>query len=359
MGVYIDPVQTMETSLNRFKKAYHELLLQFLWRQWSALGVSGYAKSEDSWVIDPEALLMFSTELTRLDPRLFDEVLDWLADNATWISLQRLSRMRKEYTFGNESILAAIAEHVVRESPNQKWKVVITRQKRKSGEEHSDEPQPLFPDGEHFGELDPIFLKWGWQRSPVRYRGLSVAPRMDQPAAFLLKLRSLFGRQSRAEVIAWLLANESGHPAEVARQTSYFRRSVQVVLNELEVSGHIRSRRAGREKHFAIIHEQWRFLAGREKRKDMPFGFPQWILWPSLFQILDRVHRVLARPNLESMSASLQSIKLRKAFDLSSLPASGLSIQLQPPANLSGEAFLNATLNQLQELLAPNEFFHA
>jgi len=273
--------------------------------------------------------------------------------NATWISLQRLTRMRMEYTFGNESVLAAIAEHLVRESPNQKWKVVINRQKRKRTEESSRVPQPLFSDGEHFGEQDPLFLKWGWQRGPVRYRGLSVSPRMDKPTAFLLKLRSLFGRQSRAEVIAWLLANESGHPAEIARQTSYFRRSVQVVLNELEVSGHVRSRRVGREKHFAIIHEQWRFLAEWEKQAEMEFGFPHWIVWPAIFEILDRVHRVLNRPDFASMSASLQAIEVRKAFDTPCLSGISLPLSFQPPANLRGTAFVEAILNQFQEFLNP------
>ena len=127
---------------------------------------------------------------------------------------------------------------------------------------------------DNFGETDPDFLEWGWQRNTITYRGLNVTPRPDQAATFLFKLRSLFGRQSRAEVIAWLLANEAGHPADIARQTCYFARSVQITLNELEQSGHIRSRRIGREKHFSILHEEWRFLAPWMKQPDMPNSFP-------------------------------------------------------------------------------------
>jgi hypothetical protein len=343
----------METSPDRFKESYDELLLQFLWRQWSALGVSGYAKGEDPWVTDPEALLLFSTEIARLDSRLFDEILDWLVNNATWVSLQRLSRMCKEYEFGSRSVLAAVADFLAQESPNQKWKIIGNRQR--SGTQPYDDTQakPLFPGLDHFGEVDPIFLKWGWQRSPVRYRGLSVAPHTDQPAAFLIKLRSLFGRQSRAEIIAWLLANEAGHPAEIARQTSYYRRSVQIVLNELEVSGHVRSRRVGREKHFAIVHEQWRFLAEWNQQDALPFGFPQWIIWPAVFEILDRVHRVLNQPNFAAMSASLQAIEVRKAFDAPGLSGISLPQQFQPPVNLRGSAFLEAILDQFKAFLNP------
>ena len=349
----------MEKSPIRFKEAYHELLLEFLWRQWSALGVSGYTKSEDPWVVDPEALLLFSTEIARLDSRLFDEILDWLFDNATWISLQRLSRMGKEYGFGSGSVLAAIAESLALESSNQKWKVIGDRQWKRSPTSNDTQVQPLFPGLGHFGKADPIFLKWGWQRSPVRYRGLSVPPRMDKPAAFLIKLRSLFGRQSRAEIITWLLSNESGHPAEIARQTSYFRRSVQLVLNELEVSGHIRARRVGREKHFAILHEEWRFLAEWNKREALPFGFPQWLVWPAVFEILGRVDRVVSRPNFIAASASLQAIEIRKAFDAPCLSGFGLPRQFQLPANLRDSVFLEAVLDQFQEFLNSSIHFQA
>ena len=41
----------------------------------------------------PEALLLFSLEVGRHDPRLFDEVLDWLALNESLISVQRLRNL--------------------------------------------------------------------------------------------------------------------------------------------------------------------------------------------------------------------------------------------------------------------------
>ncbi|MGC9453153.1 MAG: hypothetical protein ACP5I4_17105 [Oceanipulchritudo sp.] len=328
-------------------------MLGFLWRQWASMGVAGYAKRREPWVIDPEALLLFSTEIARQDPRLFDEILDWLHDQAGWISLQRLSRMRAEHSFGSDTVLCAIAEHLTRESSNQKWKVVWSRKAVAAGAAAQAGPQPLFPEAGQFGENDSIFLKWGWQRSPVRYRGLGSAPRFDHPGPFLLKLRSLFGRQSRAEIIAWLLANESGHPAKIARQTGYFRRSVQVVLNELEVSGHVRARRVGREKHFAILHEQWRFLANWENSDTFPSGFPRWIIWPAVFELLDGVRKVLFHPDLESMSTSLTAIELRTAITDANLPATGLPTQLQPATSLKGEAFLNDTLLKLQQFLDP------
>ena len=344
----------MQTSLNSFKQEYRDLLLHFLWRQWSALGVSGYAKSDAPGLIDPEALLLISTSIARYDPRLFDEILDWLQDNAESLSLQRLTRMQKDYQFGSTTVLSAIANRLCQHSVHNKWKVFAHGSLAKRIEKPTTEPQPLFPEVGHFGEADPGFLEWGWQRSPIKYRGLSVPPRPDQPATFLLKLRSLFGRQSRAEVIAWLLANEAGHPADIARQTSYFPRSVQITLNELEQSGHIRSRRIGREKHFSIIHEEWRFLATWQKQPDMPYGFPQWIVWPALFEVLDRFHRTLSDPALETSSTNMQAIQLRKALEVSELTHSGLPHTFTAPKT-SGQDFLDAALEQLKHLLAPHD----
>ena len=112
----------MKTSLTNFRDRLVERILQFLWRQWSALGVAGHARTDDSWIIDPEALLLFSTVVARHDARLFDETLDWLHLNDSWISLQRLGTMIKEYALGDMAVLAAMSEHLAGQTGHSKWK---------------------------------------------------------------------------------------------------------------------------------------------------------------------------------------------------------------------------------------------
>ena len=104
----------METSLTSFKTQLREALLALLWRQWSALGVSGHARTEDPWLIDPEALLLISTVIARHDARLFDEILDWLQLNADSLNLQRLARLQKDHALGDATVLAAIATAPIR-----------------------------------------------------------------------------------------------------------------------------------------------------------------------------------------------------------------------------------------------------
>jgi hypothetical protein len=49
----------MNQSLKTFKGEYQTLLLDFLWHQWSALGVAGQTRAEDNWIHLPRAVAAF------------------------------------------------------------------------------------------------------------------------------------------------------------------------------------------------------------------------------------------------------------------------------------------------------------
>jgi hypothetical protein len=333
----------METSLTNFRTQFGDALLAFLWRQWSAIGVSGHARTDDAWLIDPEALLLFSTVVARRDARLFDEVLDWLQLNADRLNLQRLTRLQKDHALGDATVLAAMAAQLTLAKAHPKWRTVAARTPAPAS---GAEPRPLFQHLPAIGPGDDTWLAWGWQRPEVELRGLSQAPRPDQPATFLFKLRALFGLQTRAEVIAWLLAHETGHPAEIARATGYFRGSIQSVLNELAASGHVFALRAGREKRFGLRQADWRFLLTWADAKE----FPNWVPWGAVFGLFQRVNEVLDHPRFATMTDSVQAIELDRAVTPAAvvLPAS-----LWPtiPSGLVGEAALAANVVRLHHLL--------
>ena len=331
----------METLSTKFKQQFDELLLNFLWRKWSALGVAGQVENEDSRMIDPEALLLFSTTAARRDPRLFDEIMDWLHQNGSWINLQRMSRLQKEYEPGDSSILAAMASCLSRDSAHAKWKILHGKM-----DGVTTSVRPLFPNIPLLGAQNEEFLRWGWQRGPLKFRGLSRPPLPNRPATFLIKLRALFGRQSRAEVVAWLLDHESGHPAEIARQLGYFRRSIQVVLNELAASGHVDVIRSAREKHFAIRHEEWRFLLTWKSDG----SFPKWIHWGSIFRMLRGLSELLERPDFDSMSSHLQTIEIRRVLKADPHIQTHIPIRV-PLSSESRPDFFGEILEGLKTLL--------
>jgi len=114
----------MNQPLKTFKQEYQNLLVNFLWRQWSALGVAGQAGGEDAWIIDPEALLLLTCTLGRHEPRLFDEVLDWLRENGRFINVMRLKRILQMEKFAGERVLTAVAGVLAKGTEATKWKML-------------------------------------------------------------------------------------------------------------------------------------------------------------------------------------------------------------------------------------------
>ena len=110
-------------SRSGFKQFYLNQILDFLWRQWSALGVAGGGRSEDMWLIDPEPTLIFSIAMARYEPRLFDEILDWLVINGRWIDGQRIRTLAKSENEETKRLLSAVSSYVSHESPvyKRKW----------------------------------------------------------------------------------------------------------------------------------------------------------------------------------------------------------------------------------------------
>ena len=71
----------MKMLLTSFRREFHDRLLDLLWRQWTALGVTGQVSPCKRTVLDPEALLLISCTVGRHDARLFDAMLEWLQVN--------------------------------------------------------------------------------------------------------------------------------------------------------------------------------------------------------------------------------------------------------------------------------------
>jgi len=327
--------------MNASREHFQEQVLGFLWRQWSALGVAGQSQPVDRWMLDPEALLLATTSLGR-DPRLFDEVLDWLNTNGQFINLQRLQNLGQR--FGDVTVLRAMAAHLARRSVHAKWKTLL-REKSPVAE-----AQPLFPGVPVIGLPDELFARHGWLRGPLTLRQLSQPADPHRPTNFLIKLRALFGMQARAEVMAYLLAEESGHPSEMAVRLAYFPRTLQTTLNDLARSGHLQCRREGQEKRFWLRRDDWRFLltwaaASGESAPE----FPRWVDWAPLFVALESVARFLNRPDLEHASPAVQAIELRACLD--TLDPVFLRERIHIPPAATGTAYVAAVLGDLHRLL--------
>ena len=79
--------------VSELKDEFQRGLDSFLWDQWGQMGLLAASARRDRWAADPEALLLLSFEVGREDPRLFEEVLDWMLVNERLLSTQRLRNL--------------------------------------------------------------------------------------------------------------------------------------------------------------------------------------------------------------------------------------------------------------------------
>lgn len=338
----------MKPSLKDFRDQYRESLLGFLWRQWSALGVAGHAKTADPWIVDPDALLLFTATIGRHDARLFDEVLDWLQANGTFINVKRVKRIQQAEGFAGLPVLASIAAVIGRGADTLKWKSLA------EAVEPSKSRQSLFfqPDYKPMPALkepDERFARFGLLRDKPALRGYSQEFRPNEQTTLALQLRALFGVNARSEILQYLLTHEAAHPADIARQTYYFKKTIQDALVDMHRSGVVEIRTFGREKHYWIKPEPWAVLLNRAAEEKMP----SWITWPAVFAVLERVWLRLQEPSVHAADALMVSTELRQLLSeiRPAVEKAGFPMNMLSRRQYVGEEFVETFLSDMHTIL--------
>ena len=338
----------MNPSLKEFKGEYQTLLLDFLWRQWSALGVAGQTRVEDDRIIDVEALLLFTCTVGRHDARLFDEMLDWLHTNGRLMNVMRLKRILRTERFAGERVLAAIAGLLAKGAEVPKWKQLAASVGPPSAAEglFFGEDGRLLP---VLGEPEPLFARYGWQRGPLRLRGYSQEFRPTEASNLVLQLRALFGINVRCEIAIYLLTHEAAHPSQIARDAYYFERAVQGTLVDMSRSCIIQVRPTNREKRYWLKQDDWMRLLGRVEQAK-----PKWITWPPLFSALEQIWLRLNDTELFTLEPLLQASEVRQLMRnvRPSLDRAGFDRALSDDRQHLGESYLPVFIEDVKKLLA-------
>ena len=336
----------MKMSQKDFRDIFLDNTLDFLWRQWSALGVQGVSVAREDWVIDPEMLLVFTLEIARYEPRLFDEVMDWLATNGQWIDTQRLRGILKKSGEKTCRLMGAVSEYLISQGQERKWKNLAKYYFKNIPEER----EPLFKlryvkkhiEGIVGSEPDESFLKYGFFRTALKpsKKSREVIPTAKVNIRFML--RGLFGVGSRAECILYLLTHESGHPSEVAKAIGISVRGAQDALIELSKSGLVLTRIKGKRKiEYWLSQERWWVFLSKGSFEEMKR--PVWIDWISLFDALSKVWNAL-NEIAETKSEYLKSSKLRDAMEIvgNEFARSGIDIPKIPGRDVRPENYERA-----------------
>jgi DNA-binding MarR family transcriptional regulator len=250
------------------------------------VGVTGNASGHVARVVDPEALFALTCTFGRYDPRLFDEVLDWMAIHDRFVNIQRMKNVFSQSTFAGRSAMSASTRALQRATGNAKWRLLA--------EDPIVSPNvtPFFllPDGRPIptrGKLDPDFKVYGLQRAPVNLRRLARVFSPEDSASLLLKLRALLGVNARSEILLFLLCNRYGNSHEIARHTHYFQKTIHDALTDLECSGYVESTKTGRERRF--------YMSSSELSQALIGGGPAplWVDWPGILAPIETFWRSL------------------------------------------------------------------
>ncbi len=332
---------------DNFKERFLSGMLELLWRQWSALGVAGGIGRAERRVIDADALLLATCVFGRWEPRLFDEMLDWLGVNGWCINVQRLRSLMRQYGFGCERVAGCVGALYAKGSDTAKWRR-LAMAGRPVGAVGELEPLFYLPDGRpqpRYGEPDERFAAHGWHRGRWEPRGMSQAANPEWPANLMYRLRALFGVNARADLMVYLLTHERGHPPEMARQMGYFPKTLQMTLGEMACSGVVGVVRKGREKHYALDRGAWKMLEGRGGT----ILWAEWAAWPQFYAAMGRVWAMLQRPELGAKSMALQAVEWQKQMRgvLPLLQESGVGGGVQDHQRLAGECYLAAMQTSL------------
>ncbi|MBN2429004.1 MAG: hypothetical protein JXK94_11765 [Deltaproteobacteria bacterium] len=336
----------MGTLLTEFKEKILEKLLDLLWRQWSAIGVSGYSKVEESRVIDPEALLLLTLTVARYDARLFDEVLDWLGVNGDFINVQRLQNLIKQADFQAKAELSAVAEILGQKSSvAQKWKKL-------ADQNYLEKETALFfmKDGRPMPtpkECDKFFRRHGLLRPVFKKRSLAQPFPKEGMPSLLLRLRALFGVNLRCEIFCVLGAVDEIHPSLVAKLIGQGPRSTQNVLAEMVRSGAVQVRTSAREKIYALV-------PGKLDKLLRPDGWTPWVNSIHLFRALEILWFGVSSSRLETFDPLVVASEWRRlARELKPLlGASGMGQPLREDALFPGEKYFEIFVEDINRVLA-------
>ncbi len=311
-------------------------LSSFLWAQWAQMGLLASPAAEDQWVVDPEALLLLSLEVGREDPRLFDEVLDWLLVNERLMSTRRLRNLAHDEA---DRALAGAAVS---------WVAQWRRRDQSQAPEWADaaiEAEPIFIGARTpVGRPDPAFLEHGFLKGWVEPQRRSGQPRLDLPINLALRLRSLLGVGARAEVVRVLLCSDAPRLSlqAIAASTAYAKRNVQEAAASLRAAGVASSSTLGNEQRFELPRQRWLQLLELERP-------PAHEDWPQLFRALRVLLRWLRDPRLEELSEYMLASEARQLLEAVTpdLHFAGIPVDLVGPEGAAYWAHFAAVVRDL------------
>lgn len=234
--------------------ALRDALLELCWSQWASLGVSAAPAGASLRVVDLEALILLTFEVGRDDPRLFDEALGWLHDNAARLNTNRLR------TLATDELDRRLTDAALHWLAAQGRGARRARLGQTTNHTTAANDIELFPgDRPAPDHLDPSFAAHGIVRRLARPSGKIAPPDLLAPACLALRLRAVLGLGVKAELVRALLTIDApwSDLGVLEASVAYTARSTRDGLAELVRAGVVAEARVSGRGRYAMPRAPW------------------------------------------------------------------------------------------------------
>lgn len=210
--------------------------------------------------VDIEQTLLEGAEQGRRDPRVFWATLLWAATYIDLVNISRLSNMLKGYR--EISVIGVMCELAYERNANRKFLAVCRRCHYRKDKEifFYKMAEMEVTKREVINNAMPLFLKWGFYCSYVNFMEGAVCNRAEVLRRNQnLRLRALFGANSRADILSWLLSGKAAHARKIARELSLSYQPVYTELHKLAAEGMLTAEQVGNIRVFSLADpvRQW------------------------------------------------------------------------------------------------------
>jgi len=333
-------------SASTLKDSVTTRLTAFAWDQWAQLGVFAPTNRRDQTAADPEAVRLFTFEIGRSDPRLFDETLDWLLTNERLVSVQRLRNLCRNDDDRDlvEGALLWVARHQPRSRPAPP----------RGRDQRPAEPRPLFYEvARQVREPDEAFLTVGLLKPATEPSKKSQPPDPDRPINFAFRMRHLFGLGSRAEIVRYLVTAPvtDASALGIADAAAYAKRNINDTLTALVASRVVTTYEHGNERRYYLDRAMW----GQFLRFE-PTGWPTYRDWPRLLGAARQLSRWLHDAALEDQSPYMLASRARTLMERLEPDLAPVGVlSASPGPALQGEGYWDTFAETVERSLAALE----
>jgi hypothetical protein len=240
------------------------------WNSWRELGVAGTDRLYENCLIQPEELIILTGIVSKYDPRLRDEALDWSSRYHEYISVSRLRTFLREV---GDDVLHSFSQFAaaLNSVSSAKW-----------------------PDMEHIADFR------------VSLSGKSSLPALDSPSLLMLRLRNLFGPGAKADILTHFLTRNGMHfSAADLVEIGYSKRSIMAALDHLAASNVLAVTNVRNKKNYELGKpKELQVVVGK-----LPEIAPPWI---KILHAIIAIRSVI--PEIQNSSETTKGVILRNCL---------------------------------------------